>query len=84
MKKQNNPIPVTLPQTANSITEDNEGNIWISTTDNIYMLEQKNNIPAPTFSYSHSNISQRKNYKHKRNQSDSKGNIWADIEMGSY
>ena len=42
-EKQNNPIPVTLPQTANSITEDNEGNIWISTTDNIYMLEQKNN-----------------------------------------
>ena len=40
--------PVTLPQTANSITEDNEGNIWISTTDNIYMLEQKNNFQPLT------------------------------------
>ena len=81
-EKQNNPIPVTLPQTANSITEDNEGNIWISTTDNIYMLEQKNNFQHPR-----SVIPTQTSHKEKITnirgiQSDSKGNIWAGYRNG--
>ena len=81
-EKQNNPIPVTLPQTANSITEDNEGNIWISTTDNIYMLEQKNNFQHPR-----SVIPTQTSHKEKITnirgiQYDSKGNIWAGYRNG--
>lgn len=76
------PVSIALPQTANSITEDHEGNIWISTTDNIYILEQKNDFRHP-----HPVIPAEAPHEEKITnirgiQSDSKGNIWAGYRNG--
>ena len=80
--EQERPIPVTLPQIANSITEDHEGNIWVSTTDNIYMLEQKYNFQHPRTVIPAQTSHKEKITNIRGIQSDNKGNIWAGYRNG--
>lgn len=77
-------ISIPVSHTANSITEDKKGNIWISTSDEIYLLHQTSDFqqPQPVIASTGFPLKDKKINNIRGIQSDGIGNIWIGYMNG--
>lgn len=71
-----------FPYLVNNLVEDEEGNIWVSTSANIYLFERTLNYQHPQAVITPSTFSQHRLISIRGVQIDSVGNVWAGYKDG--